>query len=210
MLYNFPFAGPCPDQPKIGLSRDKFVISVDNFAKNCVNLYNGWQYTVVDKGDIVRGVNSPRYQPGSTSPPDLHIAVFPVTSDSSTLYMVYIRLDGLTDSVELYTIDGSVPNAVTPVYLLDIQQPVMNVPPDADQPGTQIKISIGDTRIKDAVWLQGKLWLTLSNVCRPEGDIKNRACFRLISIDTNSKAVVQNFDVGRRYSHFFPSSKYGL
>jgi hypothetical protein len=67
-VYNFPFGSQsdnCSDQPFMGVSEDKFVVTVNNWANNCKwysdNLppqFRGVQFTVANKSNLIAGSNS--------------------------------------------------------------------------------------------------------------------------------------------------------
>ena len=64
-VYDFPFksqSNNCSDQPFIGVSNDKFVVAVNNWANNCdwysdnrPPEFRGVQFTVADKADLIGG-----------------------------------------------------------------------------------------------------------------------------------------------------------
>src|ERR1041385_8515714 len=64
-VYDFPFksqSNNCSDQPFIGVSNDKFVVAVNNWANNCdwysdnrPPEFRGVQFTVADKADLLGG-----------------------------------------------------------------------------------------------------------------------------------------------------------
>ena len=67
-IYNFPFGvqsnnNNCSDQPFIGLSEDKFVVTVNNWGNDCnwssdnqqPPEFRGVQFTVADKMDLLSG-----------------------------------------------------------------------------------------------------------------------------------------------------------
>jgi hypothetical protein len=194
----------CPDQPIIGINDDKFAVSVNDFANSdCSGAFTGVQYYIVDKGDLVNGVASPR---SILSQPDTSVAsLHPVQSlsSTSTLFMVDDNsfIIGGGTILRLYSFTGTVPNVAKNVVSLNIQK--TNVPPGALQPGTTTTLDTGDDRVQSAVWYQGKLWLTLGDACTPPGDATVRACIRLDQIDTTVNNVLQDFDKGDRGIYYF-------
>jgi hypothetical protein len=202
-VYNFPFIN-CPDQPYIGVSNDKFVISVNTEAEHCRGNFSGVQFTIAQKKDLLNGINPKFVQ----SIPDKSVfSLRPSQSnypDSiSTLSMVSIRNEK-NNAVMLLTLDGSIPNLKSRVDFLPIR--ATNSPPKAIQPGTLQMISLGDDRVLDMKSHNGKLWFTSNDGCIPPDDKRIRSCVRLIEVNTTNKTILQDFDVAINKSYlFFPA-----
>jgi hypothetical protein len=143
-VYNFPIlssqSNNCSDQPFIGVSNDKFVFAVDNWANNC-NWYSdnrppefrGAQYTVADKPDLINGVKSVR---SMQSRPDLnYFSLHPVSSLSPTLdELIIVSVGNFNyNKIQLFYIDGPTSNLHIRVTTSDLIQ-VTHVPPDGIQP----------------------------------------------------------------------------
>jgi hypothetical protein len=202
--YNFAFLN-CPDQPTIGLSSDKVAISVNTYADNCNGDFSGVQYTVVDKSDLIAGSTSPKFMQSQLD--GSQFSLHPVHSFSpiSTLFMVSLNPNG-GNAVRLVALDGTAPNVRVNtddhISLLH----AMHVPPVATQPGTSVSVDTGDARVQDAIWRQGKLWLTANNGCGQSRSTETHSCIRVIELDTNSKTVNQDFDIaGPSIDYYYPS-----
>lgn len=208
--YSIPYGTFCPDQPKIGLSADKVVLSVDKIDQ-CRKapgtfIEYGPEYMIYKKSDLISGIStqSPPYSEDSRDLP-----IFPVQSDSDSpvLYMVRVVNDASKNgSVELYSISGS----SAPFGKSKITLPIGKVdyPPDAIQPGTSYLIDTGDFRVQSAQWYKGKLWLAFNEVCPAifVGDTTLRSCFKLVEIDTTMLQVTQRIDYGTGgYYYFYPA-----
>ena len=140
-IYDFPFNSQpnnCADRPSVGISDDKFVISVNNAANNCNRYLQGavrqsgsvcsnpsgcspeWrgaQYTVVSKSDLIRGVTTPASQ---QFPSDLHeSSIQPVRSLSSTSTLYMVETKGR--SIRLFSLTGTVPNVISNFVDVNIQ-----------------------------------------------------------------------------------------
>jgi hypothetical protein len=209
-IYNFPFepqADNCSDQPFIGMSEDKFVVTVNDWSNNC-NWYSenqppefrGVQFTVTDKSDLVNGVNSVR---SMQSKPDLSFfSLHPVVTLSPTSALVIVTVgDFNQNNLQTFYIDG-------PVYSLHIKIvsnfiQTTHVAPDGIQPITHYsrqlaeepKVSTGDARVQSASWYHGKLWVTFNDGCFVNGDTQSRPCIRFLQIDTTNNRVIQDFDI---------------
>ena len=219
-VYNFPILSSqpnnCSDQPFIGVSNDKFVFAVDNWANNC-NWYSdnrppefrGAQYTIADKLDLFNGLNSVR---SMQSRPDLnYFSLHPVSSLSPKLDEIIIVSVGNFNynKIQLFYINGLPSNLHIKATTSDLIQ-VTHVPPDGIQPaaatittsadrrqccndgsrteGTikEPRVSTGDASIQSAMWYQGKLWVVFNDSCFPNGDVKSRSCIRFVQLDTNT------------------------
>lgn len=205
-VYDFPFSN-CPDQPSIGVSADKFVVSVNTFANLCNGGFTGVQFTVADKADMLNGT-TPRFV---QSDPDtllfsLHVAETQDPSSASDIEMVSVD-NGGSQFATVISLDGKVPNVTASDSFVPIQ--LTNVPPKAIQPDTITKLQTNDARVLDAEEYRGRLWFSFNDACVPEGDSQARSCLRLIEIDTSktgSDAVIQDFNVGVNGSYlFFPA-----
>ena len=199
-VYNIQFDNNCPDQPSIGISGDKFVISANDFT-NCVSnpVFVGSQYFVIDKNDLALGVPSPAMQ--KFGPDGSTFSVYPVQSldSDSTLYIV--NAYGNNNILHLYSLTGSVPNIQ--VKKMDLVIQTINVPPGAAQGNTTIDVDTTDDRIQSAVKNGGTLWLGLNDGCTPLGDTLTRSCVRLIELDIATPAVLQDFDIGYNGIYYF-------
>lgn len=205
-VYDFPFSN-CPDQPSIGVSADKFVVSVNTFANLCNGGFTGVQFTVADKADMLNGT-TPRFV---QSDPDtllfsLHVAETQDPPSSSDIEMVSVDNGGSQHAIVI-TLDGKVPNVTASDLFVPIQ--LTNVPPKAIQPDTITRLQTNDARVLDAEEYRERLWFSFNDACIPEDDSQARSCLRLIEIDTNrtgADAVIQDFNVGVNGSYlFFPA-----
>ncbi|HET7391934.1 MAG TPA: hypothetical protein VFJ51_14035, partial [Nitrososphaeraceae archaeon] len=153
-VYDFPIESSqpdnCSDQPFIGVSKDKFVIAVDNWANNC-NWYSGnrppefrgAQLTIADKSDLVNGSNSIRC---IQSESDLnYFSLHPVSSISPTSEELLIVSVGNFNynKIQLFYIDGPISNLHIRVATSDLIQ-TTHVPPDGIQPHAITRNSIAN------------------------------------------------------------------
>ena len=216
-IYNFPFefqSNNCSDQPFIGLSEDKFIVTVNNWGNDC-NWYSdnqspefrGVQFTIADKTDLLSGSGSVR---SIQSGPDLnYFSLHPViTLSPTTTLLIATAGDFNHDKLQVLYIDGpSLYNLHIRTISYDIQD--THVAPNGIQSIEQStttkepKVSTGDARIQSAIWYQGKLWLAFNDGCFINGDTKSRSCIRLIKIDTTTNRVIQDFDIGALASSLY-------
>ncbi|MBI3639255.1 MAG: Ig-like domain repeat protein [Thaumarchaeota archaeon] len=202
-IYSVSFGNNCPDQPILGLNDDKVLVSGNDFTNHCNGNFAGAQYFILDKSAMLAGSATVSAQ--SSVPDTSKFSVHPVQSLSSTptLYMISVG-SGSTNKAQLFSINGAVPSAVVTITNLTIL--TTHIPPHAVQPGTTSRIDTGDTRIQDAAWFQGNLWLSLNDACLPSGDTVNRACIHLTQISTSTLQVKQDFRYGASgFYYFYPA-----
>jgi hypothetical protein len=204
-IFEFPFSH-CPDQPTIGISKDKFVISANVFTNHCSHLtgmFSGVQLTVVKKSDLVNGVipalsvQSPEIK-GHFS---MHPALALESNETSTVYLVQLGDVGNSGgrTVTLFNLTGQVPRVALNGAIIGPIQPV-GVPPTGLQPGSDVNgqngVDTDGARVTDASYHNSILWLGANDDCVPANDTKDRSCIRLIQINTTSNKVMQDFDTG--------------
>src|SRR6185312_2664279 len=202
-IYNLTSFSNCPDQPILGISDDKIVLSSNDFTDNCsqTSSFVGAQYAVLNKAQAVAGTSvSSQY-----STPDLsQFSIHPVQSLSSTsaLYMVSTDQSAL-NQIQLFSVTGTVPSATVStsnISISQIQEPIAGV-----QPGT-FTIDTNDARIQDAKWYQNKLWFSFDESCTPSGDTQIRSCAHIAQIDTSSNTLTQNMEFGSSgYYYYYPA-----
>jgi len=201
----------CADQPSIGVSDDKFVITANDYATpcNCGGCFVGAEYWIIKKSDLLAGVSAPNLN--ESGPFSTQFSVHPVQSLSSTntQYMVTVGANStsglcLDCNPQLISLTGVPPGNVTvqttPVNISPVSAPLGGV-----QPGTNLLVATIDSRVQTASWFQGKLWFAMNDGCTPSGDTQPRSCIRLVQIDTTMSPprVLQNFDFGSRGQYYF-------
>jgi hypothetical protein len=211
-IYNFPFEvqpNNCSDQPFIGLSQDKFVVTVNNWGNDCnwrsdnePPEFRGVQFTVADKIELLSGSGSVR---SIQSESDLsYFSLHPIITLSPTTTLLIATVGDFNhNKVQVLFMDGPLYNLRIRIMSYIIQG--THVAPDGIQHGAQStrqitteepKVSTGDARVQSAIWYQGKLWLTFNDGCFIIADTKSRSCIRLIQIDIVTNKVIQDFDIG--------------
>jgi len=197
-VYNISYGSTLPDQPRIGASDDKFVISTNDFAGGV--FFIGAHYFILDKNQMLTGSTITNIQ--EIGPDNSRFSIVPVRSLSSTLPLYMVSIDDFVDNtVTLYTITGSAPTAIIQTFDLPIIP--ASFPPDAVQMGTLNLIATGDNRIQDAAWFDEDLWFALNDSCIPSGDTISRSCVHLVQIDTLVPGVTQDFLFGANGFHYF-------
>jgi len=190
-------AGIVRDQPKLGVSSDKVVISWNDF--NSQKQFVGSETWVLQKSDLLTG-GTVEYAFFNPDPYRFNLVPAQALSPASTAYLVYnnsmvfnygsLGIVWLTGTPSAKNVAwNEVDPAITPT----------SMPPDGAQPGNGPGIATNDDRTLSAVWQYGLLWTGTNTACMPPGDAVIRSCLRLIQILTVGAAprITQSFDVGQ-------------
>ncbi len=207
-IYNVTFAG-CPDQPKIGMSSDKFVIIADDYTNHCGlsgggYSYSGEEYWVISKSQMTSGSALTGLTDSLPNATRFEMVPARPLSSTSTVYLASVDTGGSVNKMKYYTITGTASSPTLQEVDLAIQG--TSTPPQGVEPGTTDTVDTGDGRMLDAVWYQGKMWASFNDGCVPSGDTVQRSCLRLIEVDTTGPTVLQDHDIGASgYYYFYPA-----
>jgi hypothetical protein len=192
------------DQPFIGTSDDKFVISANDFAGG--TRFIGAEYWIINKAELVAGLstvhvatNTPNFAFASVHPAQ-HLG-----SSSGLFYMVSVFPVGTASSATLFTVGGVPGLSTVTVTTNSFAINPMSNPPNAAQPGTSTTLATNDDRVLSAVWESNSLWFSANDACIPSGDT-TRSCARLIQITASGTAPPtkgQDFDYAASGQYFF-------
>jgi hypothetical protein len=177
--------GTFPDFPKMGLSADKVVQTGDAFTIS-TNRYKGTEFGVLNKADVIAGVQTPGFQ--YFAPDQGMFAIESVQTAGEPLYMAAVGSSKNSSSaMRVWKLTGT-PNTsgsgVT-VATTDVPVALFVTPPNAPQAGSTTLIDTnGD-------WLVGgayddstnKLWVSAESACIPDGDTATRSCLRFVQLD---------------------------
>lgn len=197
-----------PDQPLIGVSDDKFVVSVNAFGS-----FTGAEYWVLSKSEMTAAaakIDLVAFGPNSSL-----FSVHPAHSLSSTTteFMVTVGANSTAYpcqdcNPQLFSIAGVPPGTVTVTTAsLSSLLPIL-APPGGVQPGTTILVDTTrpGSRLLDAAWFKGNLWFSFDDGCTPSGDTVQRTCFRLVQVATATPSITQNFNVNAAStSYYYPA-----
>jgi hypothetical protein len=193
--------GQLHDQPKIGVSDDKVVISTNEFCCGLLGTFRGAETFVFQKSTLLTGSVTPVFfvgpNPGQSSP-------VPVQSLSSTGPELVVFNGGTFAGV--LSIDGTPALNNVIITETDLPIPATAVPPKAVQPGGSIETN--DDRFLSAVWDNGDLWVSGNDRCTPAGTSTPRSCLRLVQISAitqggMSPTLTQSIDVGKSEVDFY-------
>ncbi len=193
------------DQPIIGSSDDKIIVSANVFS-SFTQQFLHTQYWVLNKSDMMACSPASFVSKTSTS----FFSIHPVRSLTSTEtgYMVSTANRVAGSIIAVFSVNGVPPN---PVSVSITRLPVSSIsdPPSATQPGTILALDTGDSRVQDAFWSNGTIWLAHNNACTPSGDSYTRSCLHLVKIGTGNNTtpgqmtVMQDFDFGIAGKYLF-------
>lgn len=197
-IYNIP--GPSftiLDQPIIGVSDDKFTISVNDF-NSFTQQFTGAQFWTLNKSEM-EGCSAVDYV---TKTFNNYFSIHPVHSLTSTSTQYMVSTDTQGSSVDLFAIQGVPPNPVG-FSISRIAVSPISTPPSAVQARTSFKLDTGDYRVQDALWENNVLWMANNDKCIPTGDSSPRSCIHLIQLNTNSMNVMQDLEYGLAGKYVF-------
>jgi len=193
--------GQLHDQPKIGLTDDKVVISWDEYCCGILGTFRGAETFVFEKATLLIGAVTPVFffgpVPAQSSP-------VPAQSLTSTT-TAYVTFNHGTFAGVLAITGTPALNNVN-VTETDLATPATSTPPLAVQPGGTIETN--DDRFLSSIWQNGVMWISGNTGCTPPGSAVARACLRLVQVSTDPgpPTLVQAFDVGKSgVDAYFPA-----
>lgn len=178
------------DQPKLGVSGDKIVMTWNN-----TGFAGPYQFVVVQKSDLLLGGNiGVFFFPLDNS----HFNMIPVVSldATNTEYAVNMNQNSSTLTVTAFT---GTPNAnnVAKTHT-DLSVGSISTPPGATQPSPGPNLDSGVSEMKSAVWQNNQIWAVGSTGCTPPGDSTTRACIRIDTASTSgTPSLVQDVNLGQ-------------
>lgn len=197
--------GECLDQPILGVGSSTVTLSVNVFS-SCLSggfTYNGAQYWVLSKADLVALAGAPATQSFGPFAGTASFHPAQTIGASATDYMVSANaFQASVSSIEIFRLTGVPPAASVAMSNLSVR--AIASPPPATQPGggASLPLDTGDFRVMDAAWSAGSFWVTLSDGCTPTGDTQARSCVRLIEVNTTTNTVAQDFDVSSAGTYY--------
>ncbi len=187
-----------PDQPILGISNDKVVVSANDFAGKA---FVGAEFWVLNKSQMV-SCSRPSF--AAFGPNVKLFSVHPVQSLTSTTtqFMVMTKSARSGSFIEVFSVTGVPPGPVS-VSTVKVSVSSIKIPPSAVQLGTSNKLDTRDFRVQDAIWSNNMLWLAHNNKCTPSGDTAARSCLHIVEISTSTNTVLQDFNLGASGKYYF-------
>ncbi len=194
-------ASTFPDQPILGVSSKAVAVSGDIFSTSGTTFY-GAAYWVLNKSQMLGGVSNLSVQQFGPDPTTYELHPVLSVSTSPDLFVTMTNYLGATSFIQVYDVAG-VPPANLTVTLTNVTVSSIVPAPSAVQPGTSEASDTGDSRVQTSVWNHGTLWLGFNDQCQLASDTAARACVRLVSINTTTDTVLQDFDVSLNGSYLY-------
>jgi hypothetical protein len=185
-VYSLPSSG-CPDQPRLGTS-DTLVVITDDLFSSCRGRgrFLGGEVNVLNKQDLLAGAAAPRRT--SFGPDARFAAITPAVSLTSTPVAYLSAVSSTGDGIQLIGIDTATVSSL-PFRTIRLASALSGADQVPQRGGFQ-PLDAGDERIQNAVFDDGRLWLTASESCAG-----NRACGRVIGIDAVNARLLQESSV---------------
>ena len=194
------------DFPQLGISDDKVIVTYNAFNLPGSS-FLGAGYYAINKADLVTGGGCPTsIRRVRVAPDPLRYGVQPAQSLSSTHTLYMAMNDGITLDASRIVVMGvnGVPGVDTvseDTFTVNVRP--WQVPPDAEQGGTDVRLTTNDESVITAVWQRGALWIGGNEQCRPGGDPTARSCLRVIHIQTDTRGVQEDTTFGASGQYYY-------
>jgi hypothetical protein len=201
------------DQPFIGVSSDKVVISWNDYTGT--STYTGQETWVYEKADLLAGVPAPRHFAFPADTKRFRIVPAQSLTPTTTAWLVYNNADCFeltctiaTPSIGVVAITGTPAGNNVAWNESDLPIQATHLPPSPRQPSAIPVTKDIDDRFLSAVWQNGTLWTAGNDSCIPAGDSILRSCLRLVKVSTSGSTptVQQDFDGGTSgLDYYYPA-----
>jgi hypothetical protein len=188
------------DQPKLGVSNDKVVMTWNN------NGFSGpYQFLMLQKSDLLAAGSVGEF---FFSLDNNHFNVIPVMSMSSTNTEFAVSANQNSSTLTLFAFTGTPAGGNAAFTTQDFSIGTYSTPPGTVQSGDTRTLDSGVPAVQSAVWDNGLLWASGNDSCQPPGDNQQRACIRLDRLTTsgNVGTLTQDVDIGQNGAYLiYPS-----
>jgi hypothetical protein len=184
-MYRFPFptAGQFPDQPGLGFSVNKIVLTGDPAQGEA--LLSGSIIVVLNKADVLAGGNVRMHTFPARA--NLYLArpsADPYANEGRAYLVGFDSSSGSVGSVRFWHLTG-VPGVGTGTALATYDVPLNGPhaqPPRAIQAGTGTQIDTNDFRVLGADYTGSFVSVASHEGCVPAGDTVQRTCLRILDL----------------------------
>jgi len=192
-------SGIVTDQPKLGVTTDKVVLSWNDFLK--ATTFGGQETWILQKATVYAGL---AYNAVSFGPDTHRFSVVPTIDETptSTAFLTY-NGDLLRGTqyggayVGVVSITGTPDQGNVVWSETDLAIVATHIPPNALQPGGGPLLATNDDRFTSAVWQNNRMWFAGNDACSFAGDTTVRSCAKLVQVSTTAPpAVLQDIDAG--------------
>jgi hypothetical protein len=213
-IYQVSAFGPgpvnLPDQPFIGYSNDKFLISTNNFSCDptlTICAFFSVEIWVFNKAQMMAGAFAPAFN-AFFNPGGLFFRVDPMQqlTPGNDAFLVWncesittnvCPITPPTGGITVFTFSGPPPPTLVFPSIVTVPIALTGTPNNADQPGTTTKLNTNDERIISAVWSNNRIWTALNDgPFLKGGQCPVASCVRLdqIATPTTPASTLQDFD----------------
>lgn len=201
-------SGTLDDQPWIGFSSDKVVVTFNQYSSP--SSFSNDEMFVIQKSDLVAAVPLPQMTSFNMNSGLNHrfgiVPAVPTPSDATgfNAFAAYHGSDVLGQYASTLTITGT--PAAADVSFTEAGPGIngMNTPPSASQPGALNSLDTGDNRFESVTLTNNSLWIGATDSCTPPGDTASRACARIIQVKLSpSPTVVSDTDLAHVGEDFY-------
>ena len=192
--------GTFPDFPAIGINDDKFVLSDNGFSLPGLTTFQGTQFFVFNKADLIGGASVPRNAFAGLNLG--HFTIQPAQSLSSST-TIYMASNDFATSFTFWQVNGLPGVSTVTTATSTLAFGGTTTPPSAVQLGSVRPIDTGDYRFLQTVWIDAKLWISGNTGCVPSGDSTTRSCAHFVQVNTATPAVIQDFSFGQASSYYY-------
>ena len=186
------------DQPKLGLSSDKAVMTYNE------NGFSGpYRFVELQKSDLLAAaasVATTRFALDSG-----HFNVIPVASMSATNTEFAVSANQNSSTLTLFAFTGTPAGGDAAFTTQDFSIGTYSSPPGVTQPNDSRTLDSGVPAVQSAVWDRGVLWAAGNDSCTPGGDSTARACLRMDRLTTSGDTgtLTQDIDLGQTGAYLF-------
>ena len=185
------------DQPKLGFSSDKVVITENE------NGFGGpFQYIVVQKSDLL--AQAPNAATFFFSTDDDHFNVIPAISLSPVNTDFAMSANGGSSTLTVFRFTGTPLANNVSMSTTDFSIGTINDPPLADQPNDTRQLDTGPSGVQSVVFENGTIIGAGNDSCTPVNDTVTRPCLRFDNVSAiGGLNLVQDGDLGRTGADLF-------
>ena len=191
-VYSVAQSNTLHDQPKIGVSDDKVVVSWNDFCCGILfSIFRGAETWAFQKSTMLTGSATPFFGFGPNITQSSPVPAQSLTSTSTE----YVPFNAGT-STGVIVINGTpAANNVT-FNVTNVAMPATVAPPNAVQPGGTL--STNDDRFLSSVWQNDTLSVSGNTGCIPSGSLTTRSCMRLVQVSTaGTLTLIRAVDLGQ-------------
>ena len=203
-------SGVVEDQPSLGLTTDKVVLSWNDFRTG-TSTFEGQETWVVQKSDVLGGLAPSEvvYGPDASR---FSLIGAQQESPTATAFLAYngTQLAPSSPFIGVVAITGTPVQGNVVWNEQDLAMVATSAPPPAQQPptgaGNSDLIATNDDRFTSVAWADGLLWAAGNDSCWPAGDTTPRSCLKLVKVSTAAMTVQADIDGNGPGSYmYFPA-----